>query len=204
MISRSPTLQGVASCEVCKKIPVVRRVLSLRHLYNMIPETTMPLDLKGYHTFSLRQKCSNTPSHAGYCTVTVLSAVPPLALVAVDGWELRGKNLACMHSLMGTVGCSFVLAARPEFAAVASTAVVAVVGVVHRFAVVGANLGDSVPEMVPRHSCCDLLAVVDAIEEGRSAVGFGCNTLQLNLPSQAFEGAVPWVMVGIAGGFGTD
>lgn len=125
-------------------------------------------------------------------------------MVAVDGWELQGKNLACMHSLAGTVRCSFVLAARQEFAAVASTGVVAVVGVEHRFAVVGPNLGDSVPETVPRHSCCDLLAVVDAIEEARSAVGFGCNMLQLGLPSQAFEGAVPWVMAGTAGDFETD
>ena len=105
-----------------------------------------------------------------------------------------------MHSLMGKVRCSFVPAARREFAVVASTGVVAVVGVVDRFAVVGAvdrfaavgaNSGDSVLEMVPRHSCCDLRAVVDAIEEVRSAVGFGCNMLQLDLPSQAFEGVVP-------------
>lgn len=191
MISRSPTLQRVASCEVSKNDPVVCRVLSLRHPYNMILEATMPLDLQRYHTFSLCQKCPNTPSHAGYCTVTVLSAVPPLALVAVDGWELRGRNLACMHSSVGTVRCSLVLAARQEFAVVASTGVVAVVGVEHRFAVVGPRQGDSVPEMVPKHSCCDLLAVVGAIEEGRSAVGFGCNMLQLGLPSQAFEGAVP-------------
>ena len=164
----------------------------------------MSLDSQRYHTLSVCQKCPNTPSHANYCTVTVLLAVPPLALVAVDGWELQEKNLACMHSLVGTVRCSFVLAARQEFAVVASTDVVAVVGVEHRFAVVGAEFGDSVPEMVPRHSCCDLHAVVDAIEEVRSAVGFGCNMLQRDLPSQAFEGAVPWVMVGIAGGFETD
>ena len=109
-----------------------------------------------------------------------------------------------MHSSMGMVRCSFVLAARREFAVVASTGVVAVAGVVERVAVVGAKSGDSVLEMVPRHSCCDLRAVVDAIGEARSAVGFGCNMLQLDLPSQAFEGAVPWVMVGIAGGFEAD
>ena len=96
------------------------------------------------------------------------------------------------------------LAARRGFAVVASTWVAAGAGVEDRFAVVGANSGDSVLEMVPRHSCCDLRAVVDAIGEARSAVGFGCNMLQLDLPSQAFEGAVPWVMVGIAGGFETD
>lgn len=109
-----------------------------------------------------------------------------------------------MHSLMGKVRCSFVLAARREFAVVASKGVVAVAGVVDRSAVVGANLSDSVLEMARRHSCCDLRAVVHAIEEVRFAVGFGCNTLQLDLPLQAFEGVVPWGMVGIAGGFETD
>lgn len=110
-------------------------------------------------------------------------------MVAVDGSELQGKNLAYMHSSMGKVRCIFAMAARREFAVVASTVVVVVAEVVEghavevdRFAVVGPNLGDSVLEMVPRRNCCGSLAVVDTTEKVRSAVGFGCNMLRRDLP----------------------
>lgn len=175
------------------------------------PESYPTRLLQRYSTFCIGQTCSNTPIHAGCCTVKVLSAVPPLALVAVDGLELQGKNLVYMYSSTHRGRCNFAVAARQEFAVVASTTVVAVAGVmeehvveVDRFAVVGANLGDSVLEMVPRHSCCDLVAVVDTSEEVRSAAGFGCNMLPLDLPWSAFAEAVPWVMVGIAGDFEAD
>lgn len=93
-----------------------------------------------------------------------------------------------MHSSMGKVRCFFAMAARREFAVVASTVVVVAEVVeghaveVDRFAVVGPNLGDSVLEMVPRRNCCGSLAVVDTTEKVRSAVGFGCNMLRLDLP----------------------
>lgn len=117
-----------------------------------------------------------------------------------------------MYSSMGKVRCSLAVAARLESAAVANMGVVVVVaGVVEEhavevdsFAVVGANLGGSVLEMVPTRSCCGLLAVVDTIEEVKSAVDSGCNMLRLDLSWQAFEEAVRWVMVGIAGEFEAD
>ena len=153
---------------------------------------------------------SDTPNHARYCTVKVLSAAPPLASVAVDDSELQGKSLAYMRSSMGKVLHSFVVAASWEFAVVASTGVVAAGTVeehaveVHSFAVVGANLSDSVLEMVPRRNCGGLFAAVDTNEEERSGGCFGYNMLRLNLPSQAFEEAVPKAMAGIAGDFEAD
>lgn len=165
------------------------RVLSFHHRFTLILRATLPTRLsRSYRTLCIGQACSSTPNHAGYCTVIVLSAVPLLALVAVDGLELQGKNLAYMHSLMGKVRYSFAVAARRGFAVVASTAVVVAgteeehVVEVDKIAVVGANLDRSVPEMVLRRIYCGLLAVVDTIEEVRSAVGFGCNTLRLDLP----------------------
>lgn len=140
---------------------------------------------------------SNTPDHARYCTVKVLLAVPPPALVAVDGLGLQGKSLAYMRSSMGKVRYSFVVAAKRESAVVASTgAVVAEMVEAHAvevgmFAVVGANLGGSVLERGPTRNCCGLLAAVDTNEEERSAVGFGYNMLRLDLPWQAFEKVVP-------------
>ena len=107
--------------------------------------------------------------------------------------------------------CSFAVAARRESAVVANTGVVAGAAPVEehavevdRFAVVGARLGGSVLEMVPRRSCCDLLAVADTIEGVRFAACSGCNMLLLDLPLQASEEAVPWVTVGIAGDFEVD
>ena len=123
----------------------------------------------------------------------------------VDGSEPKGKNLACMHSSMDKVCCSFAVAARPELAAVANTGVAVVAGAaeeraveVDRSADVVASLDGSVPEMVPRRNCCGLFAAVGTIEEVKFAVGFGCNMRRLDLPCQASE-AVPSVMVGIAG-----
>ena len=140
-----------------------------------------------------------------YRRVKVLSAVPLPALVVVDGSEPKERNLACMHSSMGKVCCSFVVAARPELAAVANTGLAVVAGAaeeraveVDRSADVVASSDGSVPEMVLGRNCCGLLAAVDTIEEVKSAVGFGCNMPRLDLPCQASE-AVPLVMVGIAG-----
>ncbi len=94
-----------------------------------------------------------------------------------------------MHSSMGTVRCSFVVAARQESAVFGSTgAVVVAVRVkehaveLDRSAVVETDLGGSVLEMVPRRSCRGLLAAADTIGEARSALCFGCSTLQLDLP----------------------
>ena len=155
----------------------------------MILKATLPTRLlRTYHTLCIGQAYSSTTNHAGYYRVIILSAVPPLALVAADGSELQGKNLAYMHSLMGKVRCSFAVVVRQGFAVVASMAVVvAGAGEEHvveadKIAVVGANFGGSVPEMVLRRIDCGSLAVVDTIEEVRSAVGFGCNMLRLDLP----------------------
>ena len=166
----------------------------------MILKATLPTRLlQRCRTLCIRQNCSKMPNHVGCCTLKVQSAVPLLALVAVDGSELQGKNLAYMRSSMGKVHCSFAEAARRELAVVASTVVV--VAAVEEHAVVGADLRGSVLEMVPKRNCCGLLSAVDTIEEVRSAVEFGCNMRRLDLPWQAFEEAVPWVMVGIVGDF---
>lgn len=176
----------------------------------MTLEATLPTRLlQRYHTFCIGQKCSSSRNDVCCCRLKVQSAVPLLALAGVDGLELQGKNLACMNPSMGKVRCSFGVAAEQELAVVASTAVVVVAVVeehaveVHNCAAVGANLGGSVLEMVPRHSYL-LLAAVDTIEEVRSAAGFECNMLQLDLPWQASEEAVPWVTVGTAGNFEAD
>ena len=146
--------------------------------------------------------------YAGYYTVKVLSVVPPLALVAADGSELQGT---CIYLSVRKMRCSSAVAARRESAAVANMGVVAGAVLVEehavevdRFAVVGAQLGGSVLEMVLRRNCCGLLAVADTIEGVKFAVCFGCNMLRLDLPLQAFEEAVPWVTVGIAGDFEVD
>lgn len=159
----------------------------------MILKATLPSHfLQRYHTFRSSQERVNTPNGAVHCTFKVLLIVPPLALAAVDDSELLGKNLGCMCSSLGKRRCSFGVAARWEFAVVASTVVVDVVAVpvpgeehvveVDSFAAVGADLGDSVPETVRRRNCCDLIAAVDKFEEVRSAVCFGCNMLRLDLP----------------------
>lgn len=120
-------------------------------------------------------------------------------------------NLAYMYSWTGKMCCSFAVAATQEFAAVASTSVAVVAGAVEEyaaevdsFAVVEPKLSGSALEMVPMRSCCGLLAAEDMIEEVRSEVGFGCSIQRLILPWQAFEEAVPWVMVGIAGDLEAD
>ena len=72
--------------------------------------------------------------------------------------------------------------------------------VVGSSAVVGASLGGFVLETVPMRTC-NLLAVVEKNEAVKFVAGFGGNTLRLDLPLQAFERAVPWAMVSIAGNF---
>ena len=168
--------------------------------------------LQHYRTvYCIGQTRSNTPTHACHHRSKVLSAVPPLALVAVDDSELQGKNLAYMRSLVGKARYSFVLTARRDFAVVASKGggggVVVAGGlveeyavVVDSFAVVEASLGGFVLETVQTRTC-GLLVVVNTNEAVKSAAGFGGNTLRLDLPWQAFEEAVPWAMVGIAGDF---
>ena len=110
-----------------------------------------------------------------------------------------------MRSLVGKARYSFVLTARRSFVVVASKGggdAVVVVGsvvaglveeyavVVGSFAVVEAGLGGFVLETVPMRTC-NLLAVVKMNEAVKSVAGFGGNTLRLDLPLQAFEGAVP-------------
>ena len=106
------------------------------------------------------------------------------------------------------------LTARRNFAVVASKGGgdVVVVGsvaaglveeyavVVGSSAVVEASLGGFVLETA-RMRICNLLAVVKRNEAVKSVAGFGGNTLRLDLALQAFEGAVPWAMVDIAGDF---
>ena len=130
----------------------------------------------------MSQKC------AGNSSIKVLSVVPQLAWVAADGSELRGRNLASMYSSVGKVRCNFAVAARWGFVAVASTsdAVVAVPVEEHAvevdsLAVVGAGLGGSVLETVPRRNCCGLFAAANTMGV-RSAVCSGCNMLWLDLP----------------------
>lgn len=163
----------------------------------MTLKATLPTRfLQRCRTFCVGPNDLNAPNHGGHCILKVQSAVPLLALAVVDGWGPQEKNLACMHSSMDKVRCSFGVVAARELAVVASTAVVVVAaGVeehaaeVHRFAAVGANLDGSVLEMVPRH-IYDLPAV-DTTEEVRSVAGFDCSMPRLDLPWQASEEAVP-------------
>ena len=175
--------QKVTSYEAYGHSPIMCRLQSLK--------ATLPIQLlQCYRTFCIGRTCPYTPRYAGYYALRVLSIAPPLALVAVDGSELQGKNLACMHSSTGKMHCSFAVAARREFVAAASTSGVAVVAVpvkehaveVDRFAALGISWGGSVLEMGQRRDGCGLLAVGDTIEAVRSAACFGYSTLRLDLP----------------------
>ena len=183
--------QKVALYEVCGHSPVMCRLQSRHHQSIKILKATLPIQsLQCYRTFCIGRTCPYTPRYAGYCALRVLSIAPPLALVVVDGSELQGKNLACMHSSTGKMRCSFAVAARREFFAAASTSGVVVVAVpvkehaveVDRFAALGTSWGGSVLEMGQRRDCCGLLAVGDTIEAVRSAACFGYSMLRLDLP----------------------
>ena len=124
-----------------------------------------------------------------YFTVKVLSIVPPLALVAVDGSELQEKTPVYKCSSMGKVRYNFGMAAKRAFAVVASTkGVVAVVVVSEhvvegdKFAAVGADLGGSVLETGRRRNHCGWVAAVNTIGEVRSVIYFDCNMLRLGPP----------------------
>ena len=165
------------------------RILSPHYSSIRVLKATLPNCSTVVH-FALA-KFVDIRNQSGYftLTVTVLSVVPPLALVAVDGLEVRGKNLACTHSPMGRMRCSLAVAEMRESAAVASTvgAVVAGLGGEHaveadRSAVVGADWDGSVPAMVPIRNCCGLLGAVYRVEEVRSGACFGCNMLRSDLP----------------------
>ena len=167
-----------------------KNVISLHYPFFKPLKAALPIQslLEHHRTACIAHIIPYTPKCAGNFSIKVLSVVPQLALLAADGSELRGKNPASMYSSVGKVRCSFAVAARWGSAAVASTigAVVAVLVEEHAvevdsLAVVGADLGGSVPEMVPRRNCCGLLAAANTMGV-RSAVCCGCNMVWLDLP----------------------
>ena len=149
----------MALCEVYGHSPIMCHIISLH--YPSFKPSNAALSSHCWGNNVLTKKFQIHHYCAEDFSIKVLSIVPQLALAAADGSELWGKNLASRHSSVDKVRCSFAVAARRGFAAVASTgdAVVAVPVEEHAvevdsLAVVGADLGGSALETVPRRNCC--------------------------------------------------